>query len=157
MRFTRRPRAPYLVTDRKRAAAVLAQRRERDATPLLAALIAERQPDIDTLMTERSNRWEKTEQDWRDTRAAQWRKARAAIASLPADEHDAVLRYWNTHRWLPGNPSYLLGCLHEMRTGRLVIQHDTLVRVRVTITAAEATAIDITRKPFASGWLNNRL
>jgi len=38
------------VTDRKWAAAVRLQRRQRDKLPLLAPLIAETQPSIDALM-----------------------------------------------------------------------------------------------------------
>lgn len=61
MRFTRRPRCEYAVTDRKRAAAVRWQRRQRDSLPLLAPLIAEAQPGIDTVMAERVARWDSTE------------------------------------------------------------------------------------------------
>jgi len=50
LRFTRRPRCEYTVTDRKWAAAVRLQRRQRDKLPLLAPLIAETQPSIDALM-----------------------------------------------------------------------------------------------------------
>ena len=113
MRFAPRPRCPYLVTDRKRAAASRLQRRQRDAFPLLAPLIAETQPSIDLVMTERVAAWIKTERDERARRARAWRKARRALDA----DHDpttrrALLDYWNAHRWLPGDPSYLLDMLH---------------------------------------------
>jgi hypothetical protein len=56
MRFTRRPRHEYVVTDRKRAAAARAQRRQREAVPLLAPLIAETQPPIEAVMSARIQR-----------------------------------------------------------------------------------------------------
>ena len=71
MRFTGRPRCEYAVTDRKRAAVVRWQRRQRDSLPLLAPLIAETQPGIDAVMEERVARWSRLEQDWRDRRARQ--------------------------------------------------------------------------------------
>ena len=72
MRFARRPRCEYLVTDRKRAAAARWQRRQRASLPLLAPLIAEGQPSVEQVMAERVMHWASTEQEWRDRRAAQW-------------------------------------------------------------------------------------
>ena len=79
MRFSRRPRCEYTVTDRKRAAAVRLHRRHREKLPLLAPLIAETQPSIDHLMTIRVANWIVLEQESRDRRAAQWREARALL------------------------------------------------------------------------------
>ena len=50
MRFTHRPRCEYAVTDRKRAAAVRRQQRQRDGLPLLAPLIAAAQPSVEQVM-----------------------------------------------------------------------------------------------------------
>jgi hypothetical protein len=41
MRFKRLERTPFIVTDRKRAAAARTQQKQRDTVPLLAALVAE--------------------------------------------------------------------------------------------------------------------
>ena len=70
VRFTRRLRCPYIVTDRKRAAAARSQRRQRDVLPLLAPLIAEAQPGIDEVMASRAVHWTEWEQRDRDRRAA---------------------------------------------------------------------------------------
>jgi hypothetical protein len=82
-------------------------------SPCSATLIAETQPSIDLVMTERVAARIKTERDERARRAGAWRKARRALDA----DHDpatrrALLDYWNAHRWLPGDPSYLLDMLH---------------------------------------------
>lgn len=158
MRFAQRPRCPYLVTDRKRAAASRLQRRQRDAFPLLAPLIAETQPSIDLVMTERVAAWIKTERDERARRAGAWRKARRALDA----DHDtatrrALLDYWNAHRWLPGDPSYLLDMLHGYARGRLVIDNGQVRAARSVISPAEAVAAFGRPKPPASGWFGGHL
>jgi hypothetical protein len=153
MRFKRLERTPFFVTDRKRAAAARMQQKQRDAVPLLAALVAEQQPSIDAVMTTRIQRWGEIQQNWRNTRAGSWRKARAALDALPAEIRAAMLRYWNAHSWLPGDPSYLSDAIHGLRTGRLICKDGQIVPARITISAAEADAVQITRKPIAKGWL----
>jgi hypothetical protein len=144
------------VTDRKRAAVTRKHRREQEAMPLLAELIVEQQPDADSVMVERRQRWVAFEQRWRDTRATDWRRARAALALLPADTKAAMLRYWNEHRWLPGDPSYLADAIHRLHTGKLLLVDGQVVPAHVTITAAEAETILPNRKPIAKGWLAQR-
>lgn len=39
----------------------------------------------------------------------------------------AALRFWNTHRWFPADPGYLIDLLHMIETGRYVL-HDGKVR-----------------------------
>ena len=158
MRFAQRPRCPYLVTDRKRAAASRLQRRQRDALPLLAPLIAETQPSIDFVMTERVAAWTKTEREERDRRARAWRKARRALdADHDPDTRRTLLDYWNAHRWLPGDPSYLLDMLHGYAKGRLVIDDGQVRAARSIISPAEAVAAFGRPKPSASGWFCGRL
>ena len=153
MRHTTRPRCEYTVTDRKRAAALRMQRRQRDSLPLLAPLIAETQPDIDEVMATRVANWIVCEQAERDRRARSWRRARQAL-----DQHDpvtrrALLAYWNGHRWLPGDPGYLLDMLHGFRTGRLVITDGQVRQARIVIPASEAVAAFGRPKPVAGGWI----
>ena len=156
MRFTRRTRAHYTITHRKRAAAVRAQRRQREAQPLLAPLIAERQPGIDALMADRVETWKRTEQDWRDRRARQWHRARRALGAYDAASRRALLAYWNGHGWLPGDSAYLLDLLHGFSTGRLLLQHGEIRAAVAVIPVEMATAAFGPAKPTARGWLGAR-
>lgn len=153
MRFARWPRRTYVVTDRKRAAAARAQRREREALPLLAGIVAECHPPVEAVMAERLVRWAETEAAWRSRRARSWAEARRRLAALPPPARAAVLAHWNGHRWLPGHPTYLLDTLHELATGRLAVADGTLRRVRDVIPVAEAVAAFGPAKPVARGWL----
>lgn len=153
MRFTTRPRCEYTVTDRKRAAALRLQRRQRDKLPLLASLIAETQPGIDEVMTTRVANWISWEQADRDRRARSWRKARQALDQQDPATRRALLAYWNGHRWLPGDPGYLLDMVHGLQTGRLVITDGQIRQARAVIPASEAVAAFGRPKPVARGWL----
>jgi len=153
MRFKRLARTPYIVTDRKRSAARRWQMRQREATPLLAVLVAEQQVPIDDVMAERVKAWAATEQSQRDMRARRWRAARRILALYAHNNNRALLAYWNNHRWLPGDPGYLLDALHRFETGRLVIVGGVIVPARAVISAAELTSVDYGRKPTALGWL----
>ena len=153
MRFARGSRCEYTVTDRKRAAAVRSQRRQREALPLLGELIAETQPGIDDLMASRVERWNVIQQQTRDTRAQRWRRARRELDLHPPPVRAALLAYWNGHRWLPGDPVYLLDALHEFRTGQLVLVDGKVERARVTISASEALAAFGSPKPRAREWI----
>lgn len=124
MRFKRRPRTPYTITDRKRSAARRLQQRQRDALPLLAELVAEQQPGIDRLMDGRVKAWGITEQNTRDWHAQRWREARRILDAHDPETRRALLTYWNSHRWLPGDASYLLDMLDGFRRGRLIIIDD---------------------------------
>jgi hypothetical protein len=154
MRFTRRPRCEYTVTNRKRAAAVRLQRRQREALPLLGPLIAETQPQIDVVMATRVAHWVEWEQKDRDRRAAKWRQARAALDRHEPATRRALLDHWNEHRWLPGAPSYLLDLLHGFATGRIVVEDGRARPARVTIPVREAIAAFGPGKP--SAWLGKR-
>lgn len=155
MRFKRRPRTPYIVSDRKRAAARRLQQRQREALPLLAELVAEQQPCIDQLMQDRVKAWGATEQSARDWQAQRWRQARRTLDAHDPETRRALLAYWNGHRWLPGDASYLLDMLHGFTRGRLVMVDGTIQPARVVISAAEATAVGWGRKPVARGWLGS--
>jgi len=156
MRFTRRPRCGYTVTDRKRAAAVRLQRRQRDKLPLLAPLIAQAQPSIDAVMTARVANWIEWEQNDRDRRAASWRKARRALDGHKAGVRRALLDYWNGHRWLPGDPAYLLDLLRGFETGRYVIEDGRLRPASVVIPVSQAVAAFGPAKPLAGACFGKR-
>jgi len=157
VRFIRaRPRTPYNVTDRKRAAARRWQKRQRDALPLLAALVAEQQPSIDQVMEDRERTWTRFEQSDRDQRARRWRSARRQLYSYDPATRRTLLDYWNGHRWLPADPSYLSDMLHGFQRGRLVIIDGVLQPARTSITIAELADTEPTWKPVALGWLNAR-
>jgi len=156
MRFTHRPRCEYTVTDRKRAAAVRLHRRQRDKLPLLASLIAETQSSIDALMTTRVDNWIVLEQNGRDRRAAQWREGRALLDQHEPATRRALLGYWNGHRWLPGDPMYLLDLLHGFCRGRYVIDDGRLRPAVVTIPVRQAVAAFGPAKPLAGAWLGKR-
>ena len=153
MRFQKRDRHPFEDTRRKRLAAARRQQAQRDALPLLAPLIAETQPPIDQVMTNRAGSWAKSEQEGRDHRAAQWRQGRKRLDSYDHETRGALLGYWNGHRWLPGDPSYLLDMLHGFDKGRLILKAGKIESARVTISTAEATAAFGPSKPRAQGWL----
>ena len=152
MRFSHRPRCAYTVTDRKRAAAVRLQRRQRDSLPLLAPLIGTAQPSIDVVMAERVVRWQHSQQDWRDRQSARWRRGRRLLDQHAPPIRRALLDYWNGHRWLPGDPGYLLDMLHGFTTGRLILVDGKIRPAVLTIPVSAATAAFGTAKPRARGW-----
>jgi len=156
MRFAHRPRCEYAVTDRKRAAAVRLQRRQRDKLPLLARLIAETQPPIEVVMATRVATWITSEQQDRDRRATLWHRARCVLDRHEPTSRRVLLEYWNGHRWLPGDPMYLLDLLHGFSRGRYIIEDGTLRPAVVTIPVREAVAAFGPSKPVAGGWLGKR-
>lgn len=118
MRFKRTPTFEFTDTPRKRAALRRKQQRERDALPLFANQIAEKQPTEDEEMARRAVLSDTREARWRSDRAAEWRKARRMIDSLPAKECRAIRRVWDSAPY-PADPSRLLGVLHSYSLGKL--------------------------------------
>ena len=156
MRFRRRPRVPFTVTERKYAAAFRSQQRQQDAVPLLSILVREQQPSIEQLMRDRITAWDRSEQEWRDKRAHDWRRARCRLATFEPTVRSALLRYWNEHRWLPGDPSYLLDVLHGFKIGRLILANGIVRPAAITISRHEMTETGSAHRPIASGWLGRR-
>jgi hypothetical protein len=118
MRFRRRPRYEFQDTPRKRAALARKQRLERERLPLFAADVAALQEDADTVMAGRATAQERTEQDWRDRKAEQWREARRRIAAFPPETAAAIRRAWNEAPY-PADPVYLLDYIHGIDVGRI--------------------------------------
>lgn len=119
MRFARAERSgPFEDTRRKRLALARKQRLEREKLPLLAELIAERQPDADTVMVQRATEWARWQQEVRDRRAAEWRRARGRLAAYGPNVRAALRRLWNQAPY-PATSGYLLSMLHSFDTGRI--------------------------------------
>ena len=118
MRFKRTPTFAFTDTPRKRAALRRKQQRERDALPRFADQIAEEQPTEDEEMARRAVVSDQQETRWRSDRAAEWRKARRMIDSLPAEEGRAIRRVWDCAPY-PADPSRLLDVLLSYSLGKL--------------------------------------
>jgi hypothetical protein len=119
MRFRRWPRmSVYEDTPRKRVALARAQQVQRDKFPLLAPIIAERQPSADAEMARRAASWPKVQQCDRDRRADDWRRARARLAAHGDNLRPLLIQLWRDSPY-PADPVYLLDMLHSIDTGRI--------------------------------------
>lgn len=164
MRFAKTARWPgFTDTSRKRAALRRRQRLEREKLPLFADMVAAEQPSEDEVMAARAERWEIMEEEQRAAKAAKWREARARLNSLGGNLRAVVLDYWNQHRWLPGEPGYLLDLVHQVREGRMVVHDDgrlvypenlkwpSLEECRRRMAAIDWSTIGRNRLPATSG------
>ena len=119
MRFNRcQNYGPFEDTRRKRLALARKQRLEREKFPLLAELIAEQQPDADSVMRERADQWARWMQDRRQRQADLWRQARRKLWSYSGNVRRALYLLWQ-HAPYPATPVYLLDMLHSFDVGRL--------------------------------------
>lgn len=108
----------YEDTPRKRAAFERGQRQRRQHLPLLAELVREGQHDADTEMAHRAAWWPELQQDGRDRRARDWRRARSRLAGFGDDLRAALRQLWRECPY-PADPSYLLELLHAVERGRI--------------------------------------
>jgi hypothetical protein len=118
MRFKSYPRSPFTDTARKRGHLRRKQAAEREALPLFSAQIAAAQPGEDEVMHRRAIAWNRSQQEDRDRRAGNWRRARRAIAVRPARERALIRRAWDRAPF-PADPSYLLDFLTQIDRGRV--------------------------------------
>lgn len=119
MRFRPWPKPePYRDTSRKRAAFKRKQRLEREALPLFAEMIAERQHSVDEEMVRRHIWWDEREREQRTQRAAHWRKARDRLFALSDPLRCTVRDLWRRCPY-PADPTYLLDLLHQIDAGRV--------------------------------------
>jgi hypothetical protein len=119
MRFRRWPRvSAYEDTPRKRAAFHRSQRQQREKLPLFAELIAEGQHDVDTEIARRAAWWPELQQENRDRRARDWRRARVRLATHGDNMHAVLRQLWHECPY-PADPSYLLDLLHQIEVGRI--------------------------------------
>lgn len=141
MRFAPMPRHGFTWSNRKAAAVLVRQRKDRDRLPLFAAAIAETQPDVDQVRDARESNWIRHQVDRRQREAAAWCKVRRAIAELADHDRRLFLDHWNRGSY-PGNASYCATVLHMFATGRLVehngklesahwIEHDRKLRAKL--------------------------
>jgi len=105
VRFQRLQRYPFVDTPRKRAAYKVKCRREQEALPLFAELIAEEQDDVEAVMKRRREAWEAQQVEARAHRAAKWREARATLRGHI--DGPAILARWQSLS-IPADPPYLL-------------------------------------------------
>lgn len=103
-RYLRAERRP--ITGRRLAAARRALQRQADSVALFPELQPTETPE------ERCRRFDDTSlatvQRWRDTRAADWRRARRTLRALPTEIQARVHQRWTRNRFMPGDPVYLL-------------------------------------------------
>ena len=103
-RYLRAERRP--ITGRRLAAAKRALQRQSDAVALFPELQPTETPE------ERCRKFDDaglaTVKRWRDTRAANWRRARQTLRALPAHVQAQVHQRWTQNRFMPGDPVYLL-------------------------------------------------
>lgn len=119
MRFRKWPKpTAYEETSRKRAAFLTKQRREREALPLFADMIASGQHGVDEEMSRRADWWPRQQQDRRDERAAVWRKARARLFAFPADRRRTIRALWRECPY-PADPHSFADFLHQIEIGNL--------------------------------------
>lgn len=119
MRFKRYFKDDYRDTPRKRAAVLRKQRAECEAFPLFADQIAAVQPDVDSVMERRRLAWTIQTRKDRAYRAMKWRQGRERLRQYPVPVRNQLLAYWNSHVWLPGDPSYFLDMMFMYDNGRL--------------------------------------
>lgn len=103
-------------TSRKRAAFKRKQRLEREALPLLAEMIADRQHSVDEEMARRHIWWNEREREQRAARAARWRDARARLFALSDPLRRKVRDLWRTCPY-PADPTCILDLLHQIAVG----------------------------------------
>lgn len=119
MRFRTWPKpTAYVETTRKRAAFVTKQRRERDALPLFADMIAGGQHGVDEEMARRAAWWPQQQQRLRDEHAAVWRRARADLFGFQPGQRRTIRRAWRDCPY-PADPYSFADFLHQIRVSKV--------------------------------------
>ena len=119
MRFHKWPRlTAYQETSRKRAAFLTKQRREREALPMFADMIAATQHCVDEEMFRRARWWPQQQQRLHDERAKVWRRARARLFAFPDAVRCSIRRAWRDCPY-PADPYSFADLLHEIRIGKV--------------------------------------
>lgn len=81
-------------------------------------LIAEQQPSADAEMARRAEWWPRIQQEGRDRRAQDWRRARRQLAGYGDNLHRVLIALWRDCPY-PADPAYLLDLLHGIDIGRI--------------------------------------
>ncbi len=93
------------------------------AAVYLLAVVLEQETELQPTETpeQRCNRFDDasqaTVQDWRDTRAANWKRARKTLRALTAEQQAQVDRRFTQNRFMPGDPVYLLEIIRSVLKG----------------------------------------
>lgn len=118
MIFAPAPKArPFEESPRKLANIDRKHKRERDALPLLAPLIAEHQPTATQELQSYGRRWHQTQQNRRHELAQVWRRAKAAFYALPPAARTATRHAWNTSPY-PKTAYSFADFIHAIITGK---------------------------------------
>ncbi len=105
-------------TSRKRAGFARSQRLQREKLPLFADLVGETQHHVGTEMARRAIWWPEQQQEGRDRRAAEWRRARARLGAHGNNVRARLTELWRSCPY-PADPVYLHGLLTDFDRGRL--------------------------------------
>ncbi len=108
---------PFEESPRKLANIDRKQKRERDALPLLAPLIAEHQPSATQQLQSYGHRWHQTQHNRRHELAQVWKRARAAFYTLPPAARVATRHSWNTSPY-PKSAYSFADFIHAIVTGK---------------------------------------
>ncbi len=109
---------PRGITPRRLSAAKRFLAKERDRYALFAGEVAAEQPTPEERIINHDAGFEEWWQEMRDTRAADWRKARQQLAEMSPDFRAAALTMWN-RRIYPADPAYLLSLIRQICSGEL--------------------------------------
>ena len=100
------------VTPRRLAAAKRTLKRQAEALPLFSEQIRAEQPTPKERIRTFDNNHAEWAQGMRDHDAEKWRKARAQLRSLPKEEQEVVLTFWNKSS-MPANAVYFATVMHN--------------------------------------------
>jgi hypothetical protein len=105
-------------TPRKLKSAERRLKQERDKYPLLVDWIIDQQPTAQEKVDAHLDAWQRWCQSTRDSTARQWRENRQLLRSLPAEDQDRFLEYWNNSH-IPGNSCYFADALRRFMSGKI--------------------------------------
>ena len=100
------------VTPRRLAAAKRTLKRQADALPLFSEQIRAEQPTPEERIRNFDDSHAEFAQRLRDHDAESWRKARAQLRSLPREEQEVVLTFWNKSS-MPADAGYFATVMHN--------------------------------------------
>jgi hypothetical protein len=105
-------------TPRKLKSAERRLLKEREKYPLLVDWIAEQQPTAQEKVNAHLDGWQRWCQSTRNSTARQWREGRQLLRSLPAEDRDRFLDYWN-NSGIPGDSCYFADALRRFMSGKI--------------------------------------
>ena len=118
MRFKKYENIPFTDTPRKRSAALRRNEKTVQKYPLFEEELRENFLDIDDEMVRRRDQYNDYVVKDRQTKAYDWKKARALLATYPEEARKKPLRYWNLSKF-PATGSYLYTLLLWYETDKV--------------------------------------